>query len=155
MTADAPTPTGVGAAPLSPAPARPAPATLVWIDAREATVVRRKDGVTRLQIVKSDVEPRHRATGHVRHDPGVRHGGGGPPQTAGEPRRLEHLARFLGSVADALPDGENLVVLGPGTVHERLARLIEERDRDHRIHRRIVCEPAARMTRLVEARSAK
>jgi hypothetical protein len=119
---------------------------LVWIDARKAVVVRWVAGMSVLERIESDVPAHHRATGHVRHDPGVRHGGGGPPQTAGEPHRLEHLARFLDAVADALPQADDLLVTGPGTVHEHLARLIQQRDREHRVARVVSSEAAPRMT---------
>ena len=120
--------------------------TLVWIDAREAIVVRWIEGAPVLERIESDVPPHHRATGHVRHDPGGCHGGG-PPKTAGEPHRLEHLARFLDTVADVLPDEDDLLVVGPGTVHEHLARLIRERDGQDRGGRAIASEAATRSTR--------
>jgi len=121
--------------------------TLVWIDAREAIVVRLVESAPVLERIESDVPAHHRATGHVRHHPSVRHGGGGVPQTAGEPHRLEHLARFLDAVADALPFEDHLLVIGPGTVHEHLAQLVRERDREHRVARAISREAAAPMTR--------
>lgn len=121
--------------------------TLVWIDAREAIVVRRVDGVSRYDRIESDVPAHHRATGNVRHDPSVRHGGGGPPQTAGEPHRLEHLARFLDAVAARLPRDEDLLLVGPGTVREHLARQIAEMDARHRAVRAVRCEAASPMTR--------
>ena len=123
------------------------PITLVWIDAREAIIVRRDDGESRVERIESDVPAHHKSTGHVRHDPGVRHGGGGPPQTAGEPRRLEHLARYLEIVVDRLPPHDDLLVIGPGTVHEHLARRIAELDLRHRIVRDVACEAAPPMTR--------
>jgi hypothetical protein len=120
--------------------------TIVWVDAREAIVVRRAEGASTFERIESDVPAHHRSTGHVRHDPGTRHGGGGPPQTAGEPHRLEHLARFLDAVAARLPRGEDLLVIGPGTVREQLARQLVEDDSRHRVVRAIRCEAAASMT---------
>jgi hypothetical protein len=125
----------------------PAAVTLVWIDSREAILVRRVHGESRFTRIASSVPAHHRATGHVRHDPGVRHGGGGPPQTAGDPRRLERLARFLDAVACRVPGDEDLLLIGPGTVHERLARLVKERDLEHLVRRHVATERAARMTR--------
>jgi hypothetical protein len=121
--------------------------TLVWIDAREALMVRWDSRVSQVVRIASDVPARHRSTGHVRHDPHVRHGGGGPPQSAGEPHRLEHLARFLERVADALPADDDLLILGPGTVRERLARLVREQDRRHRVARVVSCVSAPPLTR--------
>jgi hypothetical protein len=46
-----------------------------------------------------------------------------------------------------LPDEADLLILGPGTVHEHLARLVKERDRQHRVVRAIASEASARMTR--------
>ncbi|HSL76351.1 MAG TPA: hypothetical protein VK867_05360, partial [Candidatus Limnocylindrales bacterium] len=61
----------------------PASTALVWIDAREATIVRVSgDGAT-VRRLESEVPAHHRSTGHVRHEPSVRHGGG-RDQSAGE-----------------------------------------------------------------------
>jgi hypothetical protein len=122
-------------------------ATLVWIDSRDAILIRWRDRAARAVRIRSAVPPHHRSTGHVRHDPGFRHGGGGAPQTAGEPRRIEHLERFLDAVMARLPDEDDLLLLGPGAVHEQLERHVRERDAVHGVHREIACEPAAAATR--------
>jgi hypothetical protein len=122
------------------------PSTLVWIDAAEAIVVRRQDDRARIERVASDVPAHHRATGHVRHDPAIRHGGGGSPQAAGEPHRLEHLKRFVVDIANRLPEGDDLLIIGPGTVHERLARLLSESDRHHGRHRDVTREVSPPLT---------
>ncbi len=119
--------------------------TLVWIDAREAVIVRMQGDRAYVERVESEVPAHHRATGHVRHDPAVRHGGGGSPQSAGEPHRIEHLNRFVGDIANRLAD-DDLLVLGPGTVHERLARHLSEGDGHHGLHRVIDCEASPRLT---------
>jgi hypothetical protein len=116
------------------------PSTLVWIDAREAIIVHWEDAKARLERVDSEVPAHHRATGHVRHDPTARQEGGGPPKAAGEPHRLEHLGQFVDEVASRLGADDDLIILGPGTVHERLERLIRERDEHHGRHRQITCE---------------
>lgn len=82
--------------------------------------------------------------GHVRRDPTVRHGGG-ESQTRMEGRRLERLSRFLSAVARRLSPEAELVVLGPGAVHERLAREVADEDRHRRIRRAIRVGAAARM----------
>ena len=123
------------------------PLVLVWIDSREAVVARWEAGAIQVKRFRSDVPPHRRSTGHVRHDPMVRHGGGGSPQSAGEPRRLEHLARFLKDIELHLPRSQELLLLGPGTVHERLAREIRAHDAHHQDDREIRCEVAPRMTR--------
>jgi hypothetical protein len=122
------------------------PSTLVWIDAREAVIVRWQDDRARLERVESEVPAHHRATGHVRHNPAVRHGGGGSPQNAGEPHRLEHLERFVVEIANRLAPDDSLLILGPGTVHERLDRHVLESDRHHGRHREIACEASRPLT---------
>lgn len=112
--------------------------TLVWIDAQDAVIVRMQGDRARVERVESEVPAHHRATGHVRHDPAVRHGGGGL-QSAGEPHRIEHLNRFVGGIAFRLAADDNLLVLGPGTVRERLARRLSESDGHHGRHRDITC----------------
>ena len=119
--------------------------TLVWIDAREAVIIRMQGDRARIERVESEVPAHHRATGHVRHDPAIRHGGGGP-QSAGEPHRIEHLNRFVGDIANRLAADDDLLVLGPGTVHERLARHLSERDGHHGRHRVIDCQASPRLT---------
>ena len=119
--------------------------TLVWIDTREAIIVRMEGDRAHIERVESEVPAHHLATGHVRHDPGVRHGGGGP-QSAGEPHRIEHLNRFVGDIVGRLAAGDDLLVLGPGTVHERLARQLSVSDGHHGRHRVIDCEASPRLT---------
>ena len=120
--------------------------SLVWIDASGALVVRLIRGRARLDRVVSDVPPHRRSTGHVRHDPRVRHGGGGRPQTAGEPQRLEHLGRFVEAVAARVPPTDDVLVVGPGPVPGRLARRLGALDRRHGRTRAIVREPSAPAT---------
>ena len=119
---------------------------LVWIDAREAVIVRWVDGASSVERLESDVPAHRRSTGHVRHDPMTRHGGGGASQTAGEPRRLEHLDRFVEEVADRLAGDEDVVLLGPGTVYERLEARLREIDAQGRRSRPIIARPADRLT---------
>jgi hypothetical protein len=121
-------------------------ASLVWIDAREAVIVRLRSDRGRVERVASEVPSHHRATGHVRHVPTVRHGGGGSPQTAGEPHRIEYLDRFVADVADWLAADEGLLVMGPGTVHERLARTLSASDRVHGRQRTIARERSSPLT---------
>lgn len=105
------------------------PITLVWIDARVAHIVRWKDDAALIEHIESDVPSHRRSSGHVRHDPSIRpSGGGGSAATAGEPRRLEHMARFLETVAAHLPEAD-LELIGPGTTHEHLARVVRDTDR--------------------------
>lgn len=103
--------------------------TVVWIDSRRATIVRWVDDEAVVERLVSDVPVHHRGGMHVRHDPAIRPGGGGgTAATSDEPRRLEHLARFLREVVDRLPEGD-LELIGPGTVHEHLASVVRAADR--------------------------
>lgn len=121
------------------------PSALVWIDSREAIIVRWADGRSDLRHLRSTVPAHRGSTGHVRHDPAIRHGGGGP-QLADEPHRLEHLARFMDAVEDGLPANDDLYLVGPGEIHEQLAGRLREHDGRSGIQRRIGCETAARLT---------
>jgi hypothetical protein len=120
--------------------------TLVWIDAREAVIIRLHGERAHIERVESEVPAHHRATGHVRHNPAVRHGGGGSPQSAGEPHRIEHLNQFVRDIANVLAAGDDLLILGPGTVHERLARQLAEDEGRHGHMRHIACEASPPLT---------
>jgi hypothetical protein len=120
--------------------------TLVWIDAREAIIVRWHDGEADIERLASDVPVHRRSTGHVRHDPQIRHGGGGSRQDAGEARRNEHLGRFVGAVAERLDTDDALTVVGPGTVREQLADSVRDRDAARTTPREVACEPSHRLT---------
>ena len=102
-------------------------AVLVWIDAREAVVVRWTGEEGAIERLASDVPAHARATGHVRYDPLTRHGGP-DRQSAGERRRIEHLDRFVDAVAGRLSEDEYVVIVGHGTVHERLESRLRELD---------------------------
>ena len=120
--------------------------SLVWIDAREAVIVRWERDQAQIERLDSEVPAHRRSTGHIRHDPAVRHGGGGGSQTAGEPHRLEHLGRFVENVASRLAPDDDLLILGPGTVCERLARHVRELDEHHGRHRDISREASPPLT---------
>lgn len=124
---------------------RPRPITLVWIDARSARIVRRRDGGAAIERLESDVPPRRRSVRHIRRDPAVRHGGG-MSQDAGEPHRLEHLTRFVERVAASLPVDADLVIIGPGTVRHQLERQVRDGDTDHPATRSVTGETATRLT---------
>jgi hypothetical protein len=106
---------------------------LVWIDSRDAIVVRWTGTEALVERLASDVPVHGRATRHVRYDPLTRHGGGGSEQAAEERRRIEHLDRFVDEVIGRIADDEDLVLVGHGTVHERLEARVRELDR--RAHR--------------------
>ena len=124
--------------------AEAAPAALVWIDAREAVIVRVVDHEASIDRIQSDVPAHRRSVGHVRHEPATRHGGG-RDGTAGEPRRLEHLEAFCRHVAARIPTTTDVVVMGPGTVRHHLERRLRHAA-GSRSTRRIDGLPAGRMT---------
>ena len=119
---------------------------LVWIDAETAVVIRWGGGAPSIERHVSDVPAHHRGTEHVRYDPRTRHGGGGGWQAAEERRRIEHLDRFVAGIAGGLDRDEDVIVMGPGTVHERLGALLRERDAGHRRTRPIDVRTSERRT---------
>lgn len=120
---------------------------IVWIDAQEAIVIHWRAGAARIERIESEVPAHRHSTGHVRHDPTIRHGGGsGRAQTAGEPHRLEHLHRFVEGVASRLAADDELLILGPGTVREQLQQHMREIDQRHRRSRSLTCEASPRLT---------
>ncbi len=119
--------------------------TLVWIDSEEAIIVRWADRAT-VERVRSDVPGRHRSTGHVRVDPTVRHGGGGPSGEALERARREHLRGFIDDVMAHVPERDDVTVVGPGLVRERLERSLRADDRRHSRHRRVHSAAADRLS---------
>jgi hypothetical protein len=83
--------------------------------------------------------------GHVSHDP-RRPGGGGIPDDHLERRREHLLASFLHGVAARIPPDDRVVLLGPGSVRDRLADELRASDARARRARPIESRPAGRMT---------
>jgi len=119
--------------------------TLVWIDSEEAIIVRWADRAT-IERVRSGVEGRHRSTGHVRVEPTVRHGGGGPSAAALERARREHLRAFVDEVIAHVPDQDDVTVVGPGVVRQCLERGLRADDRRHSRHRLVHSATSDRLT---------
>jgi hypothetical protein len=118
---------------------------LVWIDAREALIIRSRDGEPVVERVASDVPGRVRSTGQVRHRPGVHHGGGaGDAEARGD--RLELLNRFVARVTQALDPDEDLVIEGPATVRGQLEHAVRDADHGRPRPRDVRCEAAPRRT---------
>jgi hypothetical protein len=110
----------------------PSRANVIWVDGRQA-IVAFWVGYPIVSAFAADIPARHRSTGHLRHDPAVRHGGGGVPDDRIARERAGHVARHLGRVAGAVPTTGPVLVLGPGELGEMLgARL---RTADRRAHR--------------------
>ena len=105
------------------------PIDLVAISAREARVLHWREGSITDELIPSDVPARHRSTGHIRHDPGIRHGGSGTGQDEMERERLERLRRYLARVADAVARSSRVIVVGGGPLPQRLAHELEDAQR--------------------------
>jgi hypothetical protein len=133
-----------------PGPAEPPARTLVWIDTREARIVRWDGRQASAERIESEVPDHRKATGLVRRQPrydaGLTSGGYGHPQPSDDSHRLEHLARFLDQVAARIPDDEPLDILGPGSVREHLERVVRERDTRHQRSRPLTCTASTRLT---------
>jgi hypothetical protein len=129
---------------------QPTPRTLVWIDSREAVLVRWNDHQVSIERIESEVPQQHKATGLVRRHPhyaaDMMTGGYGHPHSSAERHRHEHLARFLDQVAAKVEDEEPLHIIGPGSVREQLERLVREADTRHHRTRPLTCDPARRLT---------
>jgi len=121
------------------------PHALVWIDSHEAIVVRWADDQARIERIVSEIPPPHVTNAHVRHDPTIRHGGGGAPEAEAS-RRAAYLDRFLKAVAAGLPDDADLTVLGPGTTHQRLATVVQGSDTTHHRERWVETRTSSRKT---------
>jgi hypothetical protein len=119
--------------------------TLVWIDSEEAIIVRWADRAS-VERIRSEVESRHRSTGHLRHDPTIRHGGGGAEADIAERVRREHLRAFIADVAGHVPEADDVTVVGPGIVRERLERSLRADDRRHGRQRQVHSAAADRLT---------
>jgi hypothetical protein len=119
--------------------------TLIWIDSEEAIIVRWDDRAT-IERVRSDVPGRHRSTGHLRVDPTVRHGGGGASADTIDRARREHLRAFIEQIAEHVPANDDVTVVGPGLVRERLERSLRADDRRHGRHRLVHSSAAEHLT---------
>jgi hypothetical protein len=119
--------------------------TLVWIDSEEAIIVRWADRAT-VERIRSDVQGRRRSTGHVRIDPTIRHGGGSATADVAERARHERLRLFLEQVAAQVPEADDVTVVGPGIVRERLERILRLDDRRHARERHVHSASAERLT---------
>ncbi len=110
----------------------------VWIDARAATILRWNGQSASQARIESDVPAHHRPSGGAAERGMITHGAGGP-RAAGERHRLEHVRAFLAQVRAALPVDDVLLV-GDGTLVDRLAREIVNDDAHHHRARRVAVE---------------
>jgi hypothetical protein len=114
-----------------------AQATGVWMSAASATVLRwSSDGVLSRETFDSQVPGRHRSTGR-------------PPtedHPAGEGHRDEHMRVFFAQISAAVPDADDLLLVGDGEVVEHFARQIATQDHGRNSVRRVVVEKSGPMT---------
>jgi hypothetical protein len=131
---------------------RQRPVTLVWLDADEAIILRSGGpggpgaDPPEPRRIRSEVPPHHRATGRVHHDPRVRSGGGADPDDLAERRREHLMAAYLREVMTSVPPGDDVVVLGSGPVHGRLAAQLRADDLRHRRDRTVGDAPSPPLT---------
>ncbi len=121
-----------------------ATATVVWIDARRATLLPWPPSTRATLRFESTVPPHHRSSGRLDEKGAGRHGGGGS-KAVRERHRLEHLRAFLEQVHASLPPGD-LLLVGDGTVVDRLAALVHAEDARLFRSRRVGMERADRPT---------
>jgi hypothetical protein len=96
--------------------------------------------------VDDEVPARHRSTGHIRHDPAVRHGGGGLVTDQLERDRIRHRRAHLRRVAAMVPDSGPVLVMGPGLARLELERALVAADRRSRRERPVVSEASGRLS---------
>jgi hypothetical protein len=124
--------------------------TLVWIDSREAKIVRWNGHEVSIERIESSVPDHRKATGIIRRQPhyeaGLMSGGYGHPHLSDESHRLEHLARYIDRIAGGLKGLEPLHILGPGPVRERLERAVMEADAHDRRVRPVSSDATPRLT---------
>jgi hypothetical protein len=119
--------------------------TLVWIDSEEAIIVRWADRAT-VERIRPDVEGRRRSREAERVDPTEGHGSGGSEADVAERAGREPLRAFLEEVAAHVPENDDVTVVGPGPVRERLERSLRTDDRRHDRRRQVRSASAERLT---------
>ncbi len=110
--------------------------TGVWISANSASMLRWSPELTVRHRIDSTVPGRHRSTGRP---PTEEHQGG-------EGHRDEHMRTFLDQVAKAVPDEDDLLLVGDGEVVEHFADHIRTDDANHGRDRRIRVEKTGPIT---------
>jgi len=126
------------------ADAGPHDLVLVWVDGREAFIVRNEPAGPSLERVFARQPGCAHPTGRLRHNAAVRHGE--EWKSAVDRRREQHLEAFLAEVERRLDSGADLRIIGPGPVHQRLAREVRALDARHGNARSVAVESAERLT---------
>jgi hypothetical protein len=128
------------------APHVPERFALIWIDAEGARILRWRERVTEARV-RSEIPVHERSTYHVRHDPRVRHGGGGSGADDAARHRTEHVRQFLARVEAVLLPNEALEVVGTGELCQRLASQVRRHDSTHHRDRPITVDHSMWLTR--------
>jgi hypothetical protein len=124
---------------------------LVWIDGREATIVRHRAAGPSMERIFARQPGCPHPTGRLRRNATARHGEDW--KSAADRRREGQLEAFLTEVARRLDPDADLRVIGPGRVHDRLARQVQASDARHGRDRSVTIESAERLTaRQLQAR---
>lgn len=108
--------------PSDPAPFRDRPVG-IWIDTRDALIIRLKEKENEVKTVKMDMA-RHKRILKAKHH-GVRAGGGVVSSEKHEQSRLdEERRRYLGEVMDAIGGAQRIVVFGPASMKNELGKVL-------------------------------
>lgn len=100
---------------------------VVWIDARQAVIVRwGDDDEPVLEWVDSGVPARRKAVGSVRRGPARPTGGGRVGGHGNKNRYLDQMRYYFAEVADQIADLEHVEIAGRGLPHEEFAELLNQ-----------------------------
>ena len=133
------------AGPVEQALEPPPTGSAVWVDGTSAVVVCWV-GHPVVYHIEDEVPSRHRSTGHIRHDPAVRHGGGGVVAEQLERDRIRHRRAHLRRVASLVPDTGPVLIIGPGSARLELERVLVAADRRCRRERSVSSEASGRLS---------
>jgi hypothetical protein len=100
----------------------------VWIDHEKAIVVTLSRGITDVQTVLGDVEPKHRSTGGTRSGHPYSHRSV-ESTSAQSAWRLEQIRRLFDQVEALIDGADELVVLGPGEAKDEFATFLGDTHR--------------------------
>jgi hypothetical protein len=104
----------------------------IWIDHRQAVMVRLEGDQAAVETVRSDVEPKVRMAGGSRSKVPY-----GPQDIASESqrdrRRAKYLQEFYREVVARIGDVDALVVLGPGEAKRELLSALQDSPRHGKI----------------------
>lgn len=119
--------------------------TGVWIDHRNALIVRPNNGDVELTTVPSALEPQHKSTGGKAKSRPFMHENA-PSSASHSARASENaMGKYLSIVAQHVAQVSNILILGPGNTKELLRNLLAQEESPHH-SREIALEAAEQMT---------